>query len=189
MKSYFPLPLVALLVAASPSPIDPNRIKADVRTLSSDAFHGRGPGEVGEAKTIDFLIHSFAAAGLEPGGENGGWTQNVPLVRLDRQPGARIAVGGRELTIGRDVSLTLRNAGAWSVQAAPLMFAGWGVVDPALGYDAYQGIDMRGKIAVLLANDPDFEAGRDLGFGGRALVLAGRTGTKVAAATKAGAAR
>ena len=187
MKSYFPLPLVALLVAASPSPIDPNRIKADVRTLSSDAFHGRGPGEVGEAKTIDFLIHSFAAAGLEPGGENGGWTQNVPLVRLDRQPGARIAVGGRELTIGRDISLTLRNAGGWSVQAAPLMFAGWGVVDPALGYDAYQGIDMRGKIAVLLANDPDFEAGRDLGFGGRALVLAGRTSTKVAAATKAGA--
>ena len=140
MKSCFALPLVALLVAAAPSPIDPNRIKADVRTLSSDAFLGRGPGEVGEAKTIDFLTHSFAAAGLEPGGENGGWTQSVPLVRLDRQPDARITVGGRQLTIGRDVSLTLRNAGAWSIDGAPLVFAGWGVVNPPLGYDAYQGL-------------------------------------------------
>lgn len=188
MKILFACPLAALVIAAAPSPIDPARIKADVRTLSSDAFQGRGPGEAGEAKTIDFLAHSFAAAGLEPAGDNGGWTQNVPLVRLDRQPGARIALGGRPLTIGRDVSLTLRNAGAWSIGNAPLMFAGWGVVDPALGYDAYRGIDMRGKVAVLLANDPDFETGRDLGFGGRALVLAGRTGTKVAAAAKAGAA-
>ena len=178
----------ALLIAAAPGPVDPARIKADVHTLSSNAFEGRGPGEAGEAKTISFVSHSFAAAGLEPGGDNGGWTQDVPLIRLDRQPGARISIGGRLLAIGRETSLTLRNAGAWSITNAPLMFAGWGVVDPALGYDAYRGVDMRGKIAVLLANDPDFEAGRNLGFGGRALVLAGRTGSKVAAAAKAGAA-
>ena len=112
----------------------------------------------------------------------------MPLIRLDRLPGARIALGGRPLAIGRDVSLTLRNAGPWSIANAPMVFAGWGVVDPKRGYDAYRGVDMRGKVAVLLANDPDFEAGRDMGFGGRALVLAGRTGTKIAAAVKAGAA-
>ena len=188
MKTHFPCFAAALLIAAAPAPIDSARIKADVRALSSDAFLGRGPGEAGESKTISFLSRSFAAAGLEPGGDNGGWTQDVPLVRLDRQPGARISLGGRPLAIGRDISLTLRNAGAWSIDKAPLMFAGWGVVDPTLGYDAYRGVDMRGKVAVLLANDPDFEAGRNLGFGGRALVLAGRTGTKVAAAAKAGAA-
>ena len=187
-ENSLPCFAAALLIAAAPSPIDPARIKADVRTLSSDAFLGRGPGEAGESKTISFVSRSFAAAGLEPGGDNGGWTQDVPLIRLDRQPGARISLGGRPLAIGRDISLTLRNAGAWSIDNAPLMFAGWGVVDPALGYDAYRGVDMRGKVAVLLANDPDFEAGRNLGFGGRALVLAGRTGTKVAAAAKAGAA-
>lgn len=187
MEISYALPLAALLVAASPSPINPARIKSDVRTLSSDAFQGRGPGEIGEAKTIDFLIHSYSAAGLEPAGEHGGWTQDVPLVRLDRQPGAQISIVGLPLNIGRDVALTFRNAGAWSVKDAPLMFAGWGVVDPALGYDAYRGVDMHGKVAVLLANDPDFEAGRDLGFGGKALVLAGRTGVKVAAAAKAGA--
>ena len=188
MKSFLACPLAALLIGAAPVPIDPARIKADVRTLSSDEFQGRGPGEAGEAATIEFLTRSFAAAGLEPAGDKGKWTQDVPLVRLDRLPGARIALGGRPLAIGRDASLGLRNAGPWSIANAPLMFAGWGVVDPKLGYDAYRGVDMRGKVAVLLANDPDFEAGRDLGFGGRALVLAGRTGTKVAAAAAAGAA-
>lgn len=188
MKAFYICPLAALLIAAAPTQINPARIKADVQTLSSDAFEGRGPGEAGEAKTTAFIAKSFAAAGLEPAGDQGGWTQDVPLVRLDRRPGARIALAGQSLVIGRDVSLTLRNAGPWSIAKAPLMFAGWGVVDPTLGYDAYRGIDMRGKVAVLLANDPDFEAGRDLGFGGRSLVLAGRTGVKVAAAAKAGAA-
>ena len=186
------LPLLALaLIAAAPSPISPARIKADVRTLSSDAFQGRGPGEPGEAKTIDFLIRSFKTAGLEPGGTGGKWTQDVPLVRLDRLPGAsmRLTLAGKDrpFALGREATLALRNAGAYKVAKAPLMFAGWGVVDPARGWDAYAGVDMRGKIAVLLANDPDFEAGRDLGFGGRALSFPGRTGSKVAAAARAGA--
>ena len=191
MKKFLPLAALAL-IAAAPSPISPSRIKADVRTLASDAFMGRGPGEPGEAKTIDFLVRSFKAAGLEPGGESGKWTQDVPLVRLDRLPGASltltIAGKTRPIAIGREATLALRNAGQFDLTNAPLMFAGWGVVDPARGWDAYAGVDMRGKIAVLLANDPDFEAGRDLGFGGRALSFPGRTGTKVAAAARAGAA-
>ena len=187
------LPLLALaLIAAAPSPISPTRIKADVRTLASDAFMGRGPGEPGEAKTIDFLVRSFKAAGLEPGGTDGKWTQDVPLVRLDRLPGATMSltIGGttRPIALGQDATLALRNPGAFRIANAPLVFAGWGVVDPQRGWDAYAGVDMRGKIAVLLASDPDFEAGRDLGFGGRALSIAGRTGSKVAAAARAGAA-
>ena len=187
------LPLLALaLIAAAPSPISPARIKADVRTLASDAFMGRGPGEPGEAKTIAFLVRSFQAAGLEPAGEGGKWTQDVPLVRLDRLPGASmcLTLAGKThpVALGRDATLALRNAGQFELTNAPLVFAGWGVVDPARGWDAYAGVDMRGKIAVLLANDPDFEAGRDLGFGGRALSFAGRTGTKVGAAARAGAA-
>ena len=185
------LPLLALGAAAPPSPISAERIRADVRTLSSDAFAGRGPGEAGEARTVDFLARSFASAGLEPAGESGGWTQDVRLVRIDRLPGARMSLRlGRAATpvgLPRDATLTLRNPGRTAIADAPLVFAGWGVVDQRLGWDAYAGVDMRGKVAVLLANDPDFEAGADIGFGGRALSLAGRTGTKVAAAARAGA--
>ncbi len=189
------VPLLALsLIAAAPPapPISADRIKADVRTLSSDVFDGRGPGEKGEALTIDFISKAFAKAGLEPGGEGGKWTQEVPLVRLDRLPGAsvsvRVAGQIQSLRLSTDTTLALRNAGAFRLDDAPLVFAGWGIVDPVRGWDAYRGVDMRGKVAVLLANDPDMEAQRNLGFGGRALAFSGRSGAKIAAAAKAGAA-
>ncbi len=178
--------------AAPASPISAAHIKADVEKLSSDEFLGRGPGEEGEKKTIAYLAQAFEKAGLEPAGENGTWFQEVPLVRLDRQPGATLSlkVGDKEtpLVLGRDASLSLRNAGATTVKDAPLVFAGYGVVDAAKGWNAYEGVDMKGKIAVILANDPDFEGGRDLGFEGRRMAYAGRSGAKFEAAAKAGAA-
>ncbi|UUR07096.1 M28 family peptidase [Sphingomonas glaciei] len=184
------LPLAALALTAA-GPIDPARIKADVRTLSSDAFDGRGPGEKGEAATIAFLARQMAAAGLAPGGENGGWLQKVPLVRLDTLPGGsatlRAAGQASVLRDGPDMDINPTNARVTDVRDAPLVFAGWGAPDPARGWDAFQGVDVRGKVVVMLAGDPDFEGGKDLGFGGRALVVGGRGGTKTAAAAKAGA--
>lgn len=193
--------MLALLAVAAVSPADSatkdaasisaDRIKAHDRILSSDAFGGRGPGEDGESRTIDYLQKAFADAGLAPGGDHGGWLQDVPLIRLDRAPGASMTLllgdRSRPLTLGRDATLSLRNPGHTAVTNAPLMFAGYGIVDPTHGWDAYRGIDMAGKIAVILANDPDFEAGRDLGFEGRRLVFAGRIGAKFDAAMKAGA--
>ena len=185
------LPLAALALVAA-APIDRARIKADVRTLSSDGFAGRGPGEKGEAATIAFLARQMAAAGLAPGGENGGWVQRVPLVRLDTLPGgtATLRAGGQASVLrdGPDLDINPTNAGVTDVRNAPLVFAGWGAPDPARGWDAFQGVDVRGKVVVMLAGDPDLEGGRDLGFGGRALVVGGRGGTKAAAAAKAGAA-
>ncbi|MBC7521300.1 MAG: M28 family peptidase [Sandarakinorhabdus sp.] len=189
------LPIAAFaLVAAAPPPISASRIKADVKTLSSDSFGGRGPGEDGEATTIAFLQKAMASAGLKPGGPDGGWLQPVAMVRLDRQPGAQVMLtfGGKAhaLVPGHDVTLALRNPGVTEIADLPLVFAGFGVVGRFGGqdYDAYRGIDMHGKIAVVLANDPDFEAAIDLGFEGRRLVVAGRIGSKFEAAARAGAA-
>ncbi len=189
-------PALALIVAASidaaPSPISAERIKAEVKALSSDEFLGRGPGEPGDDKTVAYLAAAFEKAGLEPGGEDGGWFQKVPLVRLDRLPGAKLTLkaGGANipLDLGRNISLGLRNEGQTTLTDAPLVFGGWGVVDAKLGWNAYEGVDLAGKIVVLLANDPDFEGGRDLGFEGRRMAYAGRTGVKFEAAAKAGAA-
>ena len=183
--------LLALALAAA-SPISADRIKADVKTLSSDQFLGRGPGEPGEDKAIAYIAGQLAAAGIRPGGDKGGWFQDVPLVRLDRDPGATmlLELGSwhQPLVPGKDATLSLRNPGHTMLAHAPLVFAGFGIVDEKLGWDAYKGIDMHGKIAVVLANDPDFEAGRDLGFEGRRLAYTGRVGMKFAAAEKAGAA-
>ena len=184
------LPLIALTLSAA-GPIHPARIKADVRILSSDAFDGRGPGEKGEAVTIAFLAKQMAAAGLAPGGEDGGWFQKVPLVRLDTASGgtAMIRAGGQATVLrdGPDLDINPTNAGATNLLNAPLVFAGWGAPDPARGWDAFQGADVQGKVVVMLAGDPDLEGGKDLGFGGRALVFGGRGGAKAAAAAKAGA--
>jgi Zn-dependent M28 family amino/carboxypeptidase len=185
------LPIAALTLTAA-GPIDPARIKADVRTLASDAFDGRGPGEKGEAATIAFLAKQMAAAGLEPGGEDGGWFQKVPLVRLDTLPGgtATVRAGGQVTVLrdGPDLDINPTNAGVTRLTDVPMVFAGWGAPDPARGWDAFQGVDVRGKVVVMLAGDPDLEGGKDLGFGGRALVFGGRGGAKAAAAAKAGAA-
>ena len=78
------------------------------------------------------------------------------------------------LELGRQATLSLTQPGRLALTDAPLVFGGWGIVDPARGWNAYDGVDLSGKVVVLLANDPDFEAGRDLGFGGRALCPSGR---------------
>lgn len=190
VRRLAPLLILSLAAAAPPPPISAGRIKADVQALSSDAFGGRGPGEDGEASTIAYLQAQMQTAGLLPGGPAGQWLQDVPLVRLDRAPGAVLMLnfGGvpRALTLGRDATLALRNPGRTQATNLPLVFAGFGIVGQ--GYDAYKGIDMTGKIAVVLANDPDFDTGTDLGFEGRIMVLAGRVGSKFEAAARAGAA-
>ncbi len=181
--------LLATPLAAAPFSFSAARIGDDVKALASDAFAGRGPGEVGEAQTLAFLAARFQAAGLEPAGPQGSWLQPVPLIRLDRAPGATLSVqvSGAALPVrlGENATLALRLPGDMAISAAPVVFAGFGVV--AGGHDPYAGVDMAGKVVLLLAGDPDGEAGTDLGFEGRRLTYAGRVGVKIAAAAKAGA--
>src|SRR5688500_20359187 len=107
------MPLVLAAAAAAAPVISAERIREDVRVLASDEFEGRGPGETGDRKTVDYLSKAFAAAGLEPGGVDGVWTQPVPLVRLDRQPDAKLSltIGDQviPLAAGENVRVVLRN--------------------------------------------------------------------------------
>ena len=134
-------------VAAEPFRFSAARIGDDVKALASDAFAGRGPGEVGEVQTLAFLAARFQAAGLEPAGPNGSWLQPVPLIRLDRTPGAALSVqmNGTALPVrlGENATLALRLPGDMAISAAPMVFAGFGVV--ANGHDPYAGVDVAGK--------------------------------------------
>jgi Zn-dependent M28 family amino/carboxypeptidase len=181
-----------LLIGAAPAvePISAPRIKEHVRILSSDAFRGRGPTQIGETKTIDYLARQFAAAGLQPAGPGGSWFQDVSLIRYDRGPVTMsLSTGGTATPLrpGTEVTLSSDFVGRTRVDAAPIMFAGFGIVSKELGWDPYEGADLKGKVVLLLWGDPDVEAGRDLGFGGRATVLGGRLGVKIAAARARGA--
>ncbi|MGC1303341.1 MAG: M28 family metallopeptidase [Caulobacteraceae bacterium] len=188
--------LGAAAVAAGTGPIDPGQMSATVKVLASDAFQGRAPGTPGEAKTVDYLIQRFKALGLQPGGENGAWTQAVPLVRTQVQGPAtfifRDGKGAINMRQGEEISIaTVRPVGHIRIKDAPLVFVGYGVHAPERGWDDYKGVDLRGKIAVFLVNDPDFEAkpGEPVAgkFGGKAMTYYGRWTYKYEEAARRGA--
>jgi len=172
-------------------PISPDRLSADVRVLASDAFGGRAPGTPGETKTVDWLIAQFKAAGLQPGGRDGSWTQPVPLVRTQLGQG-RVAAGGTPLVVGRDVYVsTVRPDARVSIATAPMVFVGYGVSAPERQWDDFKGVDLKGKVAVFLVNDPDFEAasGEPVAgkFGNKRMTYYGRWTYKFEEAARRGA--
>jgi Zn-dependent M28 family amino/carboxypeptidase len=181
---------------ASWTPVDPQRLSEWTRQLASDDFQGRAPGTPGETRTIAWLIAQFRALGLRPGGEHGGWTQLVPLVhtQLPARAAYTIVSHGQTLSLQspRDIyANTVRETDRVRIENAPLVFVGYGVTAPERGWNDFGDVDLHGKIAVFLVNDPDFEAapgepvaGR---FGGRAMTYYGRWTYKYEEAARRGA--
>lgn len=160
----FALALLATTAhAQSSGPIDPARLSAIVKTMASDEFEGRSPGSPGETKTVEYLTAQFKALGLEPAGDKGGYTQDVPLARFQVKDGGAYSLTlkgqARPLERNKDISAsTLRPVDKVSIANAPMVFVGYGVSAPERGWDDFKGVDLKGKIAVILINDPDFEA-------------------------------
>ena len=172
--------------------IQADNVAAHLRILASDEFEGRAPATAGEDKTIAYLIEQFGKAGLQPGGDNGGWTQAVELDRTTVDGDVQLAITSRgtkrALRQGQDaVVQTLRPGGRVQLKDAPLVFVGYGIKAPELGWDDYAGLDLKGKIAVVLVNDPDFETAKPGLFGGRALTYYGRWTYKYEEAARQGA--
>jgi hypothetical protein len=157
--------------------VSAKKLSDHVHILSSDAFEGRGPGTAAEQKTIDYIVRQFARARLRPGGDGGAWTQDVPAYRytLDGPVAATLAgrSGRRSLASGEDVLLYSRNPGSRvEIADAPLVFVGYAIDAPDRHWDDFKGADLKGKIAVLLINEPDL--GQDSGpFDGNALTYHG----------------
>ena len=189
-----------LLIAAAPAPqpaahVNMARMSEITRVLASDEFQGRSPGTPGEEKTIPYLIDQFKAAGLEPAGENGGWTQTVPMIRTKLSaPSFSIRQGGQTIPLAfpDDVYFTtVRDTDAATIAGAPIVFVGYGVHAPERSWDDFKGVDLKGKVALFLVNDPDFEAtaGDPVAgkFGGKAMTFYGRWVYKYDEAARLGA--
>jgi hypothetical protein len=187
------LPLLLALTAAAPDPsADPAQLSATVKDLASDAFEGRGPGTAGEDKTVAYLIERFKALGIEPGGENGSYVQRVPLIHT-RIGAGTMSFGNTAATQGKEINVTTVHARERvSIAGLPMIFVGYGVHAPEAKWDDFKGVDLKGKVAVFLVNDPDFEAtsaddanGR---FGGKRMTYYGRWTYKFDEAARRGAA-
>ena len=178
----------------APGELSEATMKEVIERLASDEFEGRAPGTPGEEKTVAYLIEHFEKAGLEPGNQ-GSWTQRVPLVEITGEDFAPLTITGKageaqNFAYGSDwVGVTYREAASIELDASELVFVGYGINAPEKGWNDYAGVDMKGKTAVILVNDPDYEAEELEGeFNGRAMTYYGRWTYKYEEAVKQGAA-
>lgn len=189
--------------AADTPKIDPAKLSAHIKVLSSDDFEGRGPATAGETKSVDYIVGQMKAIGLEPAGDvqkdgTRAWTQDVPLGKFDiKGPvAAQFTIGGKAVPLAQGEQIAVRaamtNVDSVAITDAPIVFVGYGVKAPERNWDDFKGLDLKGKVLVVLINDPDFETGpstKDGGdFGGKAMTYYGRWTYKFEEAARQGAA-
>ena len=188
------LPVLTLPLLGQPE-FSAARILERTRTLSSDEFEGRAPGTPGEEKTVAWLAQEFARLGLQPGNPDGTWVQNVPLVGITSVPSLAFELDGRTLPmepVNDYIGYTTRVTEHVATKEAETVFVGYGVVAPEYGWDDYKGVDVRGKVVVMLVNDPPVTKADgtldDAMFRGQAMTYYGRWTYKYEIASARGAA-
>jgi Zn-dependent M28 family amino/carboxypeptidase len=173
-------------------------IMRHIKTLASDEYEGRGPGTRGEELAIHYIAEQFKQSGLAPGNTDGTYFQKVPLVGITTKQDAelKIKTAGKDfkLKFGDDfVARTVRVVEKTNLDA-DVVFVGYGVVAPEYGWDDYKGMDVRGKLLIMLVNDPPVPDSRnpktldEKMFKGRAMTYYGRWTYKYEIAAAKGAA-
>ncbi len=189
--------LTMLMPIAQADVIDRDKLFGHIKELSSDAFEGRGPGSIGEDRTVAYLTEQFAKAGATPGNPDGSWVQNVPLVGIRTAPSVRLDGCAANLSLSAPddyVAWTTQVKDEVSIKASDLVFVGYGVVAPEYGWDDFKGVDVKGKTLVMLINDPAIADARDPAklddkmFKGKAMTYYGRWTYKYEIAAAKGAA-
>ena len=166
--------------------LEPNLIR-----LSSDEFLGRMPFTAGEKMTTRFLESKFKEMGLEPGNGDS-YFQEVPMVSIVSRPQQTIAFEGPQGAIqgaglNDFVLWTQRTDSLVRIQDAEVVFAGFGIVAPEYGWDDYKNLDVKGKIVVVLINDPGFGSDDPTFFKGNTMTYYGRWTYKYEEAARQGA--
>jgi len=162
-----------------------------IAQLSHDSLTGRKPFSEGETKTINYLEKQFVAAGLEPGNGNS-YFQPVPMVRITTQADPQMEVAAGDKTFSLEgfedyVIWTDRTDSSLSLKNTELVFAGYGVVAPEYNWNDYAGLDVKGKVVLILVNDPGFNAKDTSLFKGKAMTYYGRWTYKFEEAGRQGA--
>jgi Zn-dependent M28 family amino/carboxypeptidase len=165
-------------------------IREHIQFLADDRLEGRGPGTRGDRLAQEYIAKQFEALGLKPAAPDGGWFQRVPLLGVTthlpkaitfRNAGSSVELKYRDDYIG--------NAGMpqqeLAIRDAELVFVGYGIVSPEFQWDDYKGADLKGKVLVMMNNDPAGDPGL---FAGDTRLYYGRWDYKYEMAAKQGAA-
>jgi len=170
--------------------ITPATLRAPIRILASDEFEGRGPATRGDALSRLYLSTELETLGYKPGGEQGGWEQSFDIVGVKAKLPATWDFTGKSGTTSLKLSEEyIAGSGVQTPSAgikdAQLVFVGYGIEAPEYKWDDFKGVDVKGKVLVMLNNDPDWDPKL---FAGPTRLYYGRWTYKYESAARHGAA-
>jgi len=157
--------------------IGKEKIRAHVKFLASDLLEGRGTGQRGGDIAAEYIATQFALYGLKPGGDNGTYFQDVPMVGVKTLPETTFTfaeASGKSFEAKNLIDFVTNNESQTETADidAPIVFVGYGIKAPEYDWDDYKNVDLRGKVALLFVNepssdDPEFFKGKALTYYGR----------------------
>jgi Zn-dependent M28 family amino/carboxypeptidase len=170
--------------------IDPEHIRANVRFLSHDLLEGRGTGQRGGDIAAEYIATQFWLYGLKPAGDNGTFFQNVPMVGITPSPETSFELVPRhgeamQLKPLEDYVSYDQTEHATDDIDSEIVYVGYGIEAPEYQWDDYKGVDVRGKVLLMLVNEPSSDDPKF--FKGPALTYYGRWTYKYEEAARKGA--
>ncbi|WKX76552.1 hypothetical protein [Zobellia laminariae] len=165
MKNYLMLLVVILFLSCKSNnktteelaEVDQTTIAKHIERLASDEFLGRKPFTEGEVRTVNYLKDEFEKIGVLPGNGDS-FFQDVPMVEITGTPSEKMVISGKDGSFNLDVlkdfvAVTSKVKTDVSLDNSELVFAGYGIVAPEYNWNDYEGVDWKGKTAVVLIND------------------------------------
>ena len=174
---------------AAAQSITQDLLRAQIRFLASDLLEGRGTASRGDKLAEQYVATRFEGLGLKPGGPDGKWYQPVELVEVNGRPETLTFSGNGkslQLKLSTDfMAVDGRQAAKTAIENAELVFVGYGIVAPEYRWDDYKGADLKGKVLLMMNNDPEDDPNL---FAGKTRLWYGRWDYKYESAAKTGAA-
>lgn len=165
-------------------------LREQIAKLSADEFEGRAPATPGDVKARDYIVEQLEQIGFQPGGRDGGWQQSFDVIGItaDMPKQWTFAKGGKKASFkwwDQYIAGSGVQAEKGSVRNAEVVFVGYGIQAPEFGWDDFKGQDLKGKVLLMLNNDPDWDPNL---FAGNTRLYYGRWVYKYESAARQGAA-
>ena len=170
--------------------ITPELLRAHVRFLADDLLEGRGPASRGDALAQKYIATQMEALGLEGGAPGGGWFQPVDLIGITSKGPAVVTFRKGSNTLALKpfedvITFSGLETGSPKIENAEVVFVGYGIVAPEFGWNDYKGADLKGKVLLMMNNDPEDDPAL---FAGKTRLWYGRWDYKYDQAARQGAA-